>query len=367
MGTVMTTLVTKWLYNIPSINNISTSHQNKNNYQIINSLLRVIKNGLETKHIVDTVIDKCSAIVNLRDMIDNVYIQAEEETDDEKRKRILKTGVVALQRYFLLICFQAYLQDTSPDIAHDTETFVAWGKRHAEIATILQDLQFGVEKNIEKMTELFVPVSKSIGDGAALSDEVINVVKHRHGQVLAQQTILKHDAFPGCQKMSLREKIEGGYNFRRVEAKTAKRAARHNVIESIEGGLAADLKRPDMNILSPPFICGLAMPSTDSIKNTLTAMNAGIGGNRTVLWTCLREEPVLYVNKKPYVLRLYADPLKNLETTGIAKNRVESMEHRMKLDAIEEQKKYNGRLLLHDEIAKEDGGFELKVSSYFFL
>ncbi|CAO3608947.1 unnamed protein product [Cunninghamella echinulata] len=361
MGTVMTTLVTKWLYNIPSINNISTYQQNKNNYQIINSLLRVIKNGLETKHIVDTVIDKCGAIVNLRDMIDNVYIQAEEETDDEKRKRILKTGVVALQRYFLLICFQAYLQDTSPDIAHDTETFVAWGKRHAEIATILQDLQFGVEKNIEKMTELFVPVSKSIGDGAALSDEVINVVKHRHGQVLAQQTILKHDAFPGCQKMSLREKIEGGYNFRRVEAKTAKRAARHNVIESIEGGLAADLKRPDMNILSPPFICGLAMPSTDSIKNTLTTMNAGIGGNRTVLWTCLREEPVLYVNKKPYVLRLYADPLKNLETTGIAKNRVESMEHRMKLDAIEEQKKYNGRLLLHDEIAKDDGGFELKA------
>jgi hypothetical protein len=56
------------------------------------------------------------------------------------------------------------------------------------------------------------------------------------------------------------------------------------------------------------------------------------------------------------------DPLKNLETTGISKERVESMEDRMKIDVLQELKEYDGRMLLHDEEALEKGGFNLLVS-----
>lgn len=322
------------------------------NYQIINSLLRVIKNGLENKWIVDDAIDKCGACLNLRDAIASVHMQMESITDEQQRRRLFKRGIVSLERYFMLICFQAYLGETSPDMMGETESFGQWMKRHQEIATIQSELR-------SEDPSLLVPVEKSVGDGVALSSEVMEVVRHRHGQVLAQQTILKHDAFPGCQKVSLKEKVEGAYNFRRVEVKKVKNAIRFGGLAAIKSGLAADMERADDDTPVAPFICGCAMPTKDAIKAVLKRMNAGPGGKRKVLWTCLREEPVLYVNKRPYVLRLFHDPLKNLETTGIARERVEGMEQRMRLDVLDELQEYNGRLLLHDEETTEKGGFEL--------
>ncbi|KAI8059223.1 inositol hexakisphosphate-domain-containing protein [Gongronella butleri] len=367
LGTVIASLVTRWMYNKPmpsdlQIKNMEALH--RPNYQIINSLLRVIKHGLENKYVVDEAIDACGAVQNARDMIESLHIRAENETQPEKRIRLLKSGIMALQRYFVLISFNAYLDDTSPDhTVTETETFALWTKRHAELDTIMQDLK-QPNKTIQAMMDLLTPVEKTeTGDGMALSSEVMAVVRSRHGQVLAQQTILKHDAFPNCQKMNLREKIDEAYNFRRVQVKIAKRAVHNTVIEAVDGGLAADLLRSDemMKTFSPPFICGCAMPSKDAIKSVLIAMDAGPNGKRTVIWTCLREEPVLYVNNQPYVLRLYSDPIKNLETTGIAKERVEGMENRMKQDALVEQKEYEGRLLLHDETLDDNGGFTLKA------
>lgn len=54
---------------------------------------------------------------------------------------------------------------------------------------------------------------------------------------------------------------------------------------------------------------------------------------------------------RPYVLRLFQEPLKNIEATGIARDRVERMENQMKKDVIAESKRYNGRILLHEEMA----------------
>ncbi|KAI8393383.1 inositol hexakisphosphate-domain-containing protein [Radiomyces spectabilis] len=357
-STVIATLLTNWMrHSDPSRHSKApesdkTVSTTKINYQIINSLLRVIKNGLETKSMVDQAIDQCGAYLNLREMIESAHIQADNETDDKKRKRALKRGIAALERYFLLICFQAYLNSTSPETMDETESFERWMKRHQEMECIL--LMFHADDE-----SLLVPVEKSVGDGVALSSEVMRVVSARRGQVLAQQTILKHDAFPGCQKMSLKEKIEGAYNYRRVEVKKVKNTVKVAGLSANLSGLAADMERGDDDVPVPPFICGCAMPSKDAIKAVLKTMNAGPGGKRKVLWTCLREEPVLYVNKQPYVLRLFQDPLKNLETTGIAKERVESMEHRMKLDALEELEEYEGRLLLHDEEVTDKGGFTL--------
>lgn len=355
IGTVIASLLTRWMREEKTPVTLSTTEQNSRiprpNYQIINSLLRVIKNGLENKWLVDEAIDRCGAFLNLRQAIESAHVQMENEEDNEKRRRILKRGIVSLERYFLLICFQAYLDSTSPEMAGETESFEQWMKRHQEIETIRLELRNEDES-------LIVPVDKSVGDGVALSSEVVRVVRARHGQVLAQQTILKHDAFPGCQKVSLKEKVEGAYNFRRVEVKKVKSAVKYGAVES---GLAADMERPDDVQPVPPFICGCAMPTKDAIKAVLKRMNAGPGGKRRVLWTCLREEPVLYVNKRPYVLRLFHDPLKNLETTGIARERVEGMEQRMRLDVLEELEEYNGRLLLHDEETTEKGGFILVV------
>lgn len=132
-----------------------------------------------------------------------------------------------------------------------------------------------------------------------------------------------------------------------------------------------DLLKRTANLFSPQSmprvhgnIFGVAMPVKDAIVHVLRRIDPS--GKLSTLWTSLREEPVLYVNGRPYVLRSFQDPLKNLEATGIVRERVESMENRMKLDAIEELKRYGGRLLLHGE--ESDGiSFTVTVSvSYMF-
>jgi hypothetical protein len=69
---------------------------------------------------------------------------------------------------------------------------------------------------------------------------------------------------------------------------------------------------------------------------------------------------------RPFVLRFFQDPVKNLETTGIIQERVELMEKRMKKDIIEEMKEYGGRILLHEEEVSSSG-FQVVVSLYEFV
>ncbi|KAI8371352.1 inositol hexakisphosphate-domain-containing protein [Radiomyces spectabilis] len=350
-GTAIATLLTRWLRpNTLGNPQEGVMKSQRLNYQIINSLLRVIHRGLENKLIVDYTLDQCAYTVNLRDIIEAAHLQAENEVhDQDNRKRIIKRGIVALERYFLLICFQAYLDSMAPGETEMAETFEQWMNRHAELGSILCELRS------EEM-ELIVAVEKSLeGDGVALSSEVMRVVNARCGQVLAQQTILKHDAFPGCQNTNLTENIPGVYNYRRIEVQEIKNCIKNGGLTAQLSGLLADKQRNANDDRVAPFICGCAMPSKDAVRAVLNAMDAGPGGKRRVQWTCLREEPVLYVNKRPYVLRLFSDPIKNLETTGIARERVEDMEERMRRDALEEIKCYDGRMLLHDEELTNDG------------
>ncbi|ORX60585.1 hypothetical protein DM01DRAFT_1332719 [Hesseltinella vesiculosa] len=389
-GTVIATLLTRWMQHgqpfdepvQPTTDNPVSAYippKHYLNYQIINSLLRVIKRGLENKQVVDDVLDQCDLTINLRDVVEKVRIQAETETDDVERRRKIKRGMVALERYYVLICFQVYLDTTPPDLLHETMSFRQWMKQHLELATILKELQTAsdmsaivpVEKDEQALSMYDVQDQGQQGDGLALTSEVLQVLQARHGQVLAKHTILKHDAFPGCQKMSLREKIPGAYNFRRVAVDQVKQAAYRTIEASAIGGLAVDMAllqqqwaRDESSTAmpafpNPPFICGCAMPNKDAIKEVLKAMDAGPGGSRRVIWTCLREEPVLYVNRRPYVLRLHHNPLRNLETTGITTDRVEHMERIMQRETLEELKLYHGRLLIHDEETTEKGGFVL--------
>ncbi len=107
-GTVITSLVLNWLRRKQSsaVPNIEGERQStKVNYQTIHSLLRVIKDGLECKRVVDLTIDRCAAVMNLRDAIERSRIEAESCIDDPiKQKRIIEKGILHLKRYFLLRC-----------------------------------------------------------------------------------------------------------------------------------------------------------------------------------------------------------------------------------------------------------------------
>ncbi|KAG0482268.1 hypothetical protein HPP92_010352 [Vanilla planifolia] len=138
----------------------------------------------------------------------------------------------------------------------------------------------------------------------------------RSGEVLGSQTVLKSDHCPGCQNLALPDRVEGAPNFRSV----------------------------------PGFpVYGVANPTVDGIRAVFQRIS-GDRGSRPVLWHNMREEPVIYINGKPFVLREMERPYKNmLEYTGIDRDRVERMEARLKEDILREAERYGGAIMVIHE------------------
>ncbi|KAI8912645.1 inositol hexakisphosphate-domain-containing protein [Gorgonomyces haynaldii] len=336
MGTVIVSQIVRWLTNTGK-----TTKADRITFAAIHSLVRVLNDGLVCKSMVDDCIDACAFNLNLRENIHDLYQQSEAEKNLEQQRELEAKGLVALEKYFFLILFQGYLQENPPNVpTGQLVTFKRWLSLHPEFETIREQIKT-ISHPLRPMAET------KLGDGVATSFEVEDVVNRRRGGVLAQGTIIKYDVFPGAQVLSLTERVEGVHNLRRVDLNQ----------------IRVDIKKSHQ-LLSPgavwtgpskqegsrtPFVFGVGMPSKEGIQNLLKSLNAGPDGDRTIFWTSLREEPVIYVKGRPHVLRLYNNPLKNLEATGIARERVERMEIQMKDEIIEDLKHYGNRLLVHEE------------------
>lgn len=95
---------------------------------------------------------------------------------------------------------------------------------------------------------------------------------------------------------------------------------------------------PASNLLTIPdsTTCNSSEALTDQRKRTI--------------WFSTREEPIIYVNDTPFVVRDMASPFVNIKSyTGISSNRLESVENRLKADILAEAKHNHGLLLVHDE------------------
>ena len=100
----------------------------------------------------------------------------------------------------------------------------------------------------------------------------------RDGEVLGSHTVLKSDHCPGCHHSSLPERVEGAPNFREVRG-------------------------------FPVY--GVANPTIDGIRSVICRINSSKDGC-PILWHNMREEPVIYINGKPFVLREVERPYKNM-------------------------------------------------------
>jgi Inositol hexakisphosphate len=130
------------------------------------------------------------------------------------------------------------------------------------------------------------------GVGVSRPYDMSTVAAMRNGEVLGSQTVLKSDHCPGCQNLSLAELVEGAPNFREI----------------------------------PGFpVYGVANPTVDGIHRVIKRISSSKGG-RPVLWHNMREEPVVYINGKPFVLREVERPYKNMLEYTVSISFVLSME-----------------------------------------
>ena len=158
-------------------------------------------------------------------------------------------------------------------------------------------------------------------DGTQVPISAEEIVANRNGEVLIQHSMLKSDHFPGCQNTKLKPLVEGAPNFRGIE------------------GLP---------------VYGVAIPTVVGLRNVLALLGAK-NKKKRVTWINLREEPVLYVNGSPYVVRESDKPFANLEYSGIDSERVEEMENRLKADVLSEASLYDGSIM----VAHEDDQFQV--------
>ncbi|KAL6500192.1 hypothetical protein OROHE_025558 [Orobanche hederae] len=295
----------------------------KGEYAVIRSLIRVLEGGVEGKRQVDKVIDKCASMQNLREAIARYRSSILCPADEMEREASLSFFVEYLERYYFLICFAVYLhteREALFPLSPGQCSFTEWMRARPELYSILRRLL-----RRDPMGALgYANLKPSLANAKYADDrplEMSQVAALRSGEVLGSQTVLKSDHCPGCQHPGLPERVEGAPSFREIPGFT---------------------------------VYGVAIPTVDGIRSVIQRVGSSKGG-RPVFWHNMREEPVVYINGKPFVLREVERPYKNmLEYTniwakGIDCERVERMEARLKDDILREAARYQGAIMVIHE------------------
>ncbi|KAI0635643.1 inositol hexakisphosphate-domain-containing protein [Trametes polyzona] len=152
-----------------------------------------------------------------------------------------------------------------------------------------------------------------------------SLVKTRTGSVLSRGFILKTDHYPSGRALDLDINVHGAPNFR------APRQGNLNVY-------------------------GVAQPRTQGLRAILSVLRCRPNNpNSThVVWFCTREEPIVYISGRPFVLRDASEPRRTLKLSDRAEN-LEDIENRLKNDILVEANKYGGLILTHNEVASDAG------------
>uniref|UniRef100_A0ACD5X113 Uncharacterized protein n=1 Tax=Avena sativa TaxID=4498 RepID=A0ACD5X113_AVESA len=287
-------------------------------YAVIRSLVRVLEGGVEGKRQVDKVIDKCDSMQNLREAIATYRSSTLRQPDEMKREASLSFFVEYLERYYFLICFAVYVHSVS-SAHHATSSEVSfsdWMRERPELYSILRRLLRRDPMGALGYSSSKPTLPKIIESADGRPHEMDVVAAMRNGEVLGRQTVLKSDHCPGCHNLNLPERVEGAPNFREI----------------------------------PGFsVYGVANPTVDGIRAVIQRVSTS-KGKRPILWHNMREEPVIYIHGKPFVLREVERPYKNmLEYTGIGRDRVERMEARLKEDILREAERYDGAIMVIHE------------------
>ncbi|KAG1804399.1 inositol hexakisphosphate-domain-containing protein [Suillus subaureus] len=150
-----------------------------------------------------------------------------------------------------------------------------------------------------------------------------SVVKTRTGSVLSRGFILKTDYYPSGRALDLDLNVHGAPNFR---------ASRNT------------------------NVFGVAQPRTQGLRAILSILRCrpGTTSPSHVVWFSTREEPIVYISGRPFVLRDSAEPRRTLSLSDRAEN-LEAIEERLKNDILQESAKYGGLILTHNELPAESG------------
>lgn len=100
-------------------------------------------------------------------------------------------------------------------------------------------------------------------------------------------------------------------------------------------------------------IYGVAQPTIRGIRNAIQVLTEDHRYHlpTCIIWINLREEPLIYINDTPYVLRDQYFTLRNINSySGITPPRLEMIENRLKEDVTSELEGHEEKILVHSEL-----------------
>ncbi|KAH9945040.1 inositol hexakisphosphate-domain-containing protein [Epithele typhae] len=303
------------------------------NYGIILSLLGVLEHGTKAKKLVDSIIDVCDHVVNLREdiFLNRIRYSLTTNVDDTERENFLSRAVKSLEKYFFMIAFANYVE-MQDDFG---QSFADWLKARTEIWNQVSFLRRAHGSKLSVFTPIndLSTLSRTGGDrrallpgqennvaiagGQILGDEYSDhVVRNRSGIILREGTLLKSDQWFSRQS-HVSDGVRGAINFRNIPGTS---------------------------------IYALGQPTLEAIDEVVRRVHANHPEATRIMWITLREEPIVYVNGAPYCLRRERFSLRNMKDYGgISSSRLEVLEERLRDDVVNEVQTFGGRLLLHTE------------------
>uniref|UniRef100_A0A8H7Y3N0 Inositol hexakisphosphate-domain-containing protein n=1 Tax=Psilocybe cubensis TaxID=181762 RepID=A0A8H7Y3N0_PSICU len=103
-------------------------------------------------------------------------------------------------------------------------------------------------------------------------------------------------------------------------------------------------------------VFGAAQPRTQGLRAILSILRCrpNTPNPAHVVWFSTREEPIIYISGRPFVLRDASEPRRTLALSDRAEN-LEAIENRLKNDILAEAMRYGGVVLTHNEVAADSG------------
>ncbi|KAH8826577.1 inositol hexakisphosphate-domain-containing protein [Flagelloscypha sp. PMI_526] len=300
-------------------------------YSVILSLLGCLDRGLETKRLVDRVIEANDHVTHMREEILLNRLRYSQSTLDDDGMFYLVKARKALEKYFFVLAFASYVEESE----NFEQPFASWLKARTEIWNQTSYLRraHGSPLNFFAPIHDLSSLSKSgsetrdlvpgrrnevaIRGGQILGDEYSGyVVKNRSGIILREDTLLKSDQWLK-ESESHEDSIRGTTNFRRIKSAN---------------------------------IYALGQPTLEAVDEVIARLKRNHPSARNIIWTTLREEPIVYVNGVPYCLRRERFAVRNMKDYGgISASRLEVLEERLKDDVLAELKSFDQHVLLHSE------------------
>ncbi|CEG39611.1 IQ motif, EF-hand binding site [Plasmopara halstedii] len=252
------------------------------NFAVIREVQKHLIHGQEAKRWVDTTIDECATVCNLRNMIREYRDLSNAEAKPAKRSYYLRHAMSFLERYFYLIVFGAYMienyqnfrvKESAPDIqeAKAHVSFSKWLQQHPDLFRLLDDL---------------------------------GGVRYKSDKVLTN-CVLKMDHFFGIARIPF-ELTTNVPNYRRIASEP---------------------------------IFGTAQCLEQGIIDVIDHLR---GEFDRAIWINLREEAVIYVTGRPFCVRHQDNLMVNVEYPGIEVDEITAIEQQVKREVQNKVRQDNG-------------------------